>query len=87
MKVGGNIARKAVKEVVKKEVLKAIQDIGKKLAVKIIQKTIVNSAVPVASIGIGSIWNYTATKAVGKLATKHLLARREELLKYNGSAK
>lgn len=85
MKVGGNLTRKAVKEVVKKEVLKAIQDLGKKIGVKILQKTIVSTAVPVVSIGIGSIWNYTSTKAVAKMATKHLLARRDEILKFNGS--
>lgn len=84
MKVGGNLARKAVKEVVKKEVLKAVQDIGKKIGLKILQKTIINTAVPVVSIGIGLVWNYSSTKAVGKMATKHLLVRKDELLKYQG---
>ena len=82
MKVGGNLTRMAVKEVIKNEVLKAVQDIGRKIGVKILQKTIINTAVPVVSIGIGLIWNYTSTKAVGKMATKHLLARKEEILSY-----
>ena len=84
MKIGGRLTRNLVKGVVRKEVLKAIQDIGKKIGVKILQKTIIASAVPVVSIGIGLLWNYTSTKAVGKMATRHLLVRREEFLTYQG---
>jgi len=78
MKIGGNFTEKMIKQYIKKEVLKTIQDLGKKIGVKILQRTIIKYAVPLVSIGIGSSWNYTSTKAVGKIARRHLIARKNE---------
>lgn len=80
MKVGSRLAAKSVKNVIKKDVLAAIKKIGAKIGVKVLQKTIVKYTVPVASIGIGSSWNYMSTKAIAKIAKKHFRKRCNELL-------
>jgi len=78
-KAGGKLAGNAAKGVFKKDVLKAVQKIGAKAGVKILQRTIVKYVVPVASIGIGTGWNYFATRAVGKLAIRSFSMRAVEL--------
>jgi len=78
MKVGSKIAAKSAKGIFKKETLEALKKIGSKLGVKILQRTIVKYVVPLASIGIGMGWNYYSTKAIGKIAKKHFLARRND---------
>jgi uncharacterized protein (DUF697 family) len=52
-----------------------VQEIGKKVGVRILQRSIVKYTVPVVSIGIGTSWNYLATKAVGRIAIKHFKER------------
>lgn len=79
MKVGGNLAKVAVKKSISKEVLEALKRVGAKLGVKILQRTILKYTVPLVSIGIGTGWNYVSTRAVGKIAKKHFLQRRNEL--------
>jgi uncharacterized protein (DUF697 family) len=79
MKIGGKLAGHAAKAVFQKKVLAALKRIAAKVGIKILQRTIVKYVVPVASIGIGSVWNYFATQTVGKLAIKHFVARVEEL--------
>jgi uncharacterized protein (DUF697 family) len=78
MKVGGKMAAKAVKGVVSKEVLKSVQSIGMQIGVKILQKQLVKYTVPLASVGIGAGWNYFSTHAIAKIATNHLIKRRDE---------
>ena len=78
MKVGAKLASRAAKAVFKKETLAALKSIAAKLGVKILQRSIVKYTVPVASIGIGSGWNYTSTITVGKIATKHFKQRLNE---------
>jgi uncharacterized protein (DUF697 family) len=78
MKIGRRLAEAAVKGAVKRETLQALKRIGSRLGVKILQRTIVKYVVPLASIGIGTTWNYLSTRAVGKLAQEHFLARRDQ---------
>ena len=78
-KVGGRLTERMVRKYVSKEVLEAIKSLGRKIGIKILQRTIIKYAVPVASMGIGGVWNYFATKAVGKIARKHFLARMSEM--------
>ena len=75
MKIGGRLTEKAVRRYVSKSVLAAIKMIGRKLGIKILQRTIIKYAVPLVSMGIGSVWNNIATRAVGRLARKHFIAR------------
>lgn len=72
MKVGGRLAGSAVKKVVRKEVLKAIKSVGAKIGVKILQRQIVKYSIPAASIAIGSIWNFTSTRTIAKVAQSHI---------------
>jgi len=75
MKVGGKITEKAVRKHISRGVLKTIQKLGRKIGIKILQRTIIKYAVPVASMGIGYVWNYVATKTVGRIAVKHFKKR------------
>lgn len=78
-KIGGRLGGNAAKAVFKKDTLKAVQKIGAKAGVKILQRTIVKYVIPVVSIGIGTGWNYFATKTVGRLAIRNFKARAAEL--------
>jgi uncharacterized protein (DUF697 family) len=75
-----------VRKVVTKDALKQLQAIGRRLGAKILQRTVIKYVVPVASIGIGGGWNYVATRAVAKIARKHLLARHAEMNPPPGAA-
>jgi len=79
MKVGSTLAKTAVRKCLSKEALEAIKRIGAKLGVKILQRSILKYTVPIASVGIGTGWNYLSTRAVGKIAKKHFSQRRTEL--------
>ncbi|MCB8925344.1 MAG: TerB family tellurite resistance protein [Ardenticatenaceae bacterium] len=65
----------AVKKYVSKGTLKAIQDFGKRIGIKILQKSILKYTVPVVSALAGSSYNYVATKSVGGIAKNHLKNR------------
>jgi tellurite resistance protein len=65
----------AIKEVVSKDTLKALQKFAQRLGFKILQRTIIKYAVPVASAAVGSGYNYIATKSVGEIAKKHFKNR------------
>lgn len=78
MKVGGKLAGRAARGVFKKQVLATLKRLASKIGVKILQKTIVNYTIPVASIGIGAGWNYFSTKAISNIAVKHFKTRVAE---------
>src|SRR5262249_12296126 len=75
MKIGGKFAGRAAKRVFSKDVLAFFKKIAAKVGVKILQRTIVKYTIPIVSIGIGTGWNYFATRAVGRIATKHFKQR------------
>jgi RNA polymerase subunit RPABC4/transcription elongation factor Spt4/tellurite resistance protein len=65
----------AVKKYISKGTLKAIQDFGKRIGIKILQKSILKYTVPVVSAVVGSSYNYVATKSLGGIAKNHLKNR------------
>jgi tellurite resistance protein/RNA polymerase subunit RPABC4/transcription elongation factor Spt4/uncharacterized protein (DUF697 family) len=71
----GAAAKGAVKEYISKGTLKALQDFARRLGFRILQKTILKYAVPVASAAVGSSYNYVTTKSVGRIAKAHLKYR------------
>lgn len=71
MKMGGRAAGLGAKTIFAKDVLATMQKIAARVGVKILQRSIVKYTVPVASIGIGSGWNYLATRNVGRIAMRH----------------
>lgn len=71
----GATTKGAVKKYISKATLQAIQDFAKKLGFKILQRTIIKYAVPMASAAVGSGYNYVTTQSVGKIARAHLKNR------------
>jgi tellurite resistance protein len=71
----GAAAKGAVKKYVSKGTLKAIQDFARRLGFKVLQRTILKYAVPVASAAVGSSYNYATTLSVGRIAKAHLKNR------------
>lgn len=65
----------AIKTVVSKGTLEAIQKFAQRLGFKILQRTIIKYAVPVASAAVGSGYNYVTTKSVGQIAKLHFKNR------------
>jgi hypothetical protein len=58
--------------------LKQLHALGRKIGMKLLERTGMKYAVPLASIGIGAGWNYLATRTVASVARKHLLGRLAE---------
>lgn len=64
-----------IKKVVSKGTLEAVQKFAQRLGFKILQRTIIKYAVPVASAAVGSGYNYVTTKSVGQIAKLHFKNR------------
>jgi len=79
MKIGGRAAGNLVKKYVSKETLTALKALGRKVGLKILQKQLIKYTIPIVSIGIGGGWNYMTTRAVARVAEKHLAARKRDL--------
>ena len=71
----GAAAKGTVKKYVSKGTLKTLQDFARRLGFKILQRTILKYAVPVASAAVGSSYNFATTKSVGRIAKAHLKNR------------
>jgi hypothetical protein len=65
----------AVKKYISKGTLEAVQKFARRLGLKILQRTILKYAVPIASAAAGSTYNYVTTKSVGKIAKAHFKNR------------
>jgi tellurite resistance protein len=74
-KAAGAGTATVIKKYISKDVLKAIQNFARKLGFKILQRTILKYAVPVASAAVGSSYNYTTTRSLGRIAKTHLKNR------------
>jgi hypothetical protein len=79
MRIGGKLTERLIKNTIKKELLDSIKKVGEKVGIKILQRTIIKYAVPIAPMGIGGSWNYFSTRAVGKIAGNHFIARAKEI--------
>lgn len=79
MKIGGRLAGQAVKSFASKETLALIKQIAARAGIKILQRTLVKYTVPLASVAFGYLWNITLTKAVGRMALRHLKQRAAEI--------
>jgi uncharacterized protein (DUF697 family)/tellurite resistance protein len=56
---------------INRETLRLIQDIARRLGFKILQRTILKYAVPIASAAVGSGYNFVTTKSIGEIARNH----------------
>lgn len=68
-------AKSAVKTYVSKGTLKQIQSMGRRIGIKILQRTILKYVVPIVSAAVGSSYNYTSTLSIGKIAQTHMKNR------------
>jgi tellurite resistance protein len=68
-------AKGAVKKYISKGTLEALKDSARRLGFKILQRTILKYAVPVASAAVGSSYNYVTTQSIGRIAKAHLKNR------------
>jgi uncharacterized protein (DUF697 family) len=75
MKIGGNLAASTVRKTIRKDVLRGLQSVGRRVGVKILQRSIIKYTVPIASAAIGAAWNRTTMKSVGRLAKSHMRER------------
>lgn len=76
-KATGEVTKRAIKRYFTKDVLKAIQDFARRLGFKILQRTIIKYAVPVASAAVGGTYNYITTRSMGEIAKAHFRHRGE----------
>jgi len=77
-KLGAVAAEKLIKRYAVKGTLEAIQAIGRVVGVKILQRTIVNTTLPIVAIGIGGGSNYLTTSAIAATAQTVMKARGDE---------
>ena len=71
----GHATKQAVRKYISKGVLESVKNMGAKVGVKILQKTIIKYTVPAASAVVGSSFNYLSTKSIGKIAKSHFAQR------------
>lgn len=74
-RAAGGVTKRVVKKYISKDVLKAVQNFARKLGFKILQRTILKYAVPVASAAVGGSYNYVATRSMGEIAKTHFKNR------------
>jgi uncharacterized protein (DUF697 family) len=79
MKIGGKLGGRRAKAVFSRDVLAVTKRIAARVGVKVLRRTIVKYVIPVVSIGIGTGWNYLATRAVGRIAIRHFKQRIADL--------
>jgi EcsC protein family/Tellurite resistance protein TerB len=66
---------RAIKAAVSKGTLEALQNFGRRVGFKILQRTIIKYAVPVVSAAVGSGYNYVTTQSIGQIAKTHFKHR------------
>jgi uncharacterized protein (DUF697 family) len=77
-KVAGGATRTFIKKKISKQTLVTIKKWGAKVGIKVLQRSIIKFAVPLASIAIGSTWNYLSTMRIGGIATNHFRSSRKQ---------
>ena len=75
MKIGGNLAGATVRMTIRKDVLRGLQSVGRKVGIKILQRNLIKYTIPVASAAVGAAWNRVTMKSVGRLAKNHMRER------------
>jgi uncharacterized membrane protein YebE (DUF533 family) len=73
--IAGSGAQTAARHIVSRGRLEAVQNLGRQLGLKILQKTVVKYAAIVAATAMASGYNYLSTKSVGSIAKSHFKNR------------
>ena len=78
MKIGARATRRMVERRMRREMLAPWKLVGERVGAKLASRSLLKYAVPMASVGIGAAWNYTTTRALGRLARRHFEGRARE---------
>ncbi len=70
-KAAGHLTKAAIRRQISGKALEALKAAARRIGVKLLQRSIIKYAVPIASMLIGGGWNYATTKKVGSIATDH----------------
>ena len=77
-KTAGSVTKRVIKKKLSGPALKALQKTAAKLGVKVLQRSVIKYAVPLASSVVGGTWNYMTTKKIGGIAMNHFQKFKEE---------
>ncbi|HEX3053503.1 MAG TPA: TerB family tellurite resistance protein [Aggregatilineaceae bacterium] len=69
------VTRSTIKKYISKGTLEAVKEWGRKIGIKILQRTIIKYSVPAASAAIGASYNYITTRSIGSVAKMHFKKR------------
>ena len=69
------LTKSTVKQHISKNTLRAIQNVARQLGFKVLQRTILKYAVPIAAAAVGSTYNFLTTRAIGNIAKAHFKSR------------
>ena len=74
-RAAGVMAKSSIRKHLSKQTLRGAEKFGRRIGVKILQRTVIKYAVPVVSAGVGSAFNYVTTKSLGEIAKRHMKNR------------
>ena len=74
-KAAATSTQQVIKKHISKGTLKAVQEFGKRIGLKILQRTIIKYAVPIVSVAVGGAYNFIATKTIGQISKAHFKNR------------
>jgi len=75
MRVGARATRQMLERRMRRELFTPWKLVSERVGAKLVSRSLVKYAVPMASVGIGAAWNYATTRALGRLARKHFQQR------------
>ncbi len=75
MRVGARATRQMLERRMRRQMLAPWKLLGERVGAKLVSRSLVKYAVPMVSVGIGAAWNYTTTRALGRLARRHFQER------------
>ena len=75
MRVGARATRQMLERRMRRELLAPWKLLGERVGARLASRSLMKYAVPMVSVGIGAAWNYTTTRALGRLARRHFLER------------
>ncbi len=73
--VAPTVTRNTIRSYISKGTLEAVQQFGRSIGVKILQRTIIQYSIPVVSAAVGAGYNYATTRSIGAIAKAHFRQR------------
>ena len=79
VKMGGKLATRIARTAVQKQALAAVTGMAERIGLTMLARAAVKYAIPVLSIGLGMIMNYSTTRGVGAVGQKHFKKTRKRM--------